>query len=285
MRDTSAQKQIIRFLKDVEQSPIDIGRDKELSMLKRQALAGKGGREEVRYGDKMLYEEAFHGQKYDLVLVGKWFSITTVQTPLHFSRRDVPKNGAHTVDQLLEFATLLDIEKKYDFSLEVPSIAPQLSDGTLIQIEQPYVLFNLGASIPEKYWTAKGFSEVGEWCNARGYSVALLGTGEERALADRIVIPRSLDLVPEEGINLGLDSFVNLARGASAIVSGDTGLLHLADASGALGIGLYGPTSPKEYAPYHNREGVVSTYHADRQMESIPASSVIALLEKQLPHV
>jgi heptosyltransferase III len=283
LRKNSGPARMLELVNGVERSPIDAAPDKELSALRRKALAGSTGWQEVRMWDKRLYEEAFAGQHYDLVIIGKRFTISTVNSPKQISMMDLTKDDSHNVDALLGLAKLLNIEQKYDFSVNVVPSSPCLLDTSPILVEKPYVLLNLGASIPEKYWTAKGFSEVGEWCNTQGYAAVLLGSGDERALADRIVIPHMRDLVPQHGINLGLESFVNLARGAAAIVSGDTGLLHLADAVGALGIGLYGPTSPEQYAPYHNKKGVVSTYHTDRRMESISASAVIEILEMQLP--
>jgi len=47
-------------------------------------------------------------------------------------------------------------------------------------------------------------------------------------------------------------------------------------------IGLFGPTRPSKFAPYNNRELVVSTNHTTRLMKDIQQEEVISKLERIL---
>ena len=51
---------------------------------------------------------------------------------------------------------------------------------------------------------------------------------------------------------------VALARGASLMVSGDTGPTHIAAAVGTPVVGLYGPTRPSRNGPWSDRDVTVS---------------------------
>jgi heptosyltransferase III len=273
---------MLSLIRGVHQSPVEVQTTSELGRLRKEVMATGNGWEQVIAQDKKFYEEAFADRSYDLVLVGRYLTIDTLETPKQISLCQVSKEPKHSVDSLLELGQLAGVPPVYDFSLEVALETPKLTDGTPIQPTRPYVLLNLATSNEAKSWTSEGFTGVGTWCRQQGYDVLLLGTHRERAIANAVSIPGALDLIPQQGINLSLHDFANLAREASVIVSGDTGLLHIADAMGAFAVGLYGPTSPVKYAPYHNKAFAISRNETDRQMASIRASDVIGVLEKQL---
>jgi len=73
-----------------------------------------------------------------------------------------------------------------------------------------------------------------------------------------------------------------MAKNSRAVIGPDTGLTHLADASGTKVIGLYGPTRPYKFAPYHNQDLVISTNNTTGFMRDIKSKEVISKLENLL---
>jgi len=63
-----------------------------------------------------------------------------------------------------------------------------------------------------------------------------------------------------------LGQLMALLKNATALVAGDTGTLHLADALGARVVAIFGPTDPARNGPYRRSgivlrwEGAVTTY-------------------------
>jgi heptosyltransferase I len=55
---------------------------------------------------------------------------------------------------------------------------------------------------------------------------------------------------------------VALIRGATVMISSDTGPIHLAAAAGTPIVGIYGPTSPKRNGPWSGADINVSRYSA-----------------------
>ena len=86
-------------------------------------------------------------------------------------------------------------------------------------------------------------------------SVVLWGPGE-RELAQAVVAGAhdSAVMTPETSIA----DVVALCRGASVIVSGDTGPTHIAAAVGTPIVGIYGPTRPERNGPWRPEDVTVS---------------------------
>jgi len=69
---------------------------------------------------------------------------------------------------------------------------------------------------------------------------------------------------------------------AEAVIGGDTGPLHLADALGTKVVGLYGPTDPRRNGPYGQPEHVIDRFRATKSMESISVEEVMKTLGRVL---
>lgn len=107
-------------------------------------------------------------------------------------------------------------------------------------VERDTLALAPGAAWQPKRWSLDGFAEVGrQWS---GPVVALGGPGEE-ALVSALVaqIPGAIG-VCEGGFQRTLDWLTR----TQVMVSGDSGLMHLAGATGAKVVGLFGPTHPED---------------------------------------
>lgn len=73
-----------------------------------------------------------------------------------------------------------------------------------------------------------------------------------------------------------------ILQNAEAVIGGDTGPLHLADALGTKVVGLYGPTDPRRNGPYGQPDHVIDRFRATKSMESISVEEVMKTLERVL---
>jgi heptosyltransferase II len=110
---------------------------------------------------------------------------------------------------------------------------------------QPAVALAPGAVGPAKRWTTEGYAALTRRLLADGFAVWVLGGPGEKAAAQAIVgDTQARDLT---GTDLR-EAILGLAA-ATAAVSNDSGLLHVAAAAGTPTVGIFGPTSPWHWAP------------------------------------
>jgi heptosyltransferase II len=111
--------------------------------------------------------------------------------------------------------------------------------------DRPAVALAPGAVGPSKRWPAAAYAALTRHLAADGVAVWVLGGPDEKPLATEIIgATPARDLT---GPDLR-DAILALAS-ASAAVSNDSGLLHVAAALGTPAVGIFGPTSPWHWAP------------------------------------
>jgi ADP-heptose:LPS heptosyltransferase len=106
-----------------------------------------------------------------------------------------------------------------------------------------------------KQWRAERFAELALRLTAQGSAfagsrVAVLASGHERGQAEpllaRIPHERRIDLVGR----VDLLTAAAVLRRCAMFVGNDTGLMHIAAASGTPTLGLFGPSPAAQYAPW-----------------------------------
>jgi heptosyltransferase-2 len=120
---------------------------------------------------------------------------------------------------------------------------------------RPAVALCPGAVGPSKRWTTEGYRDVAQRLVADGMTVWVLGGLGERELAQAIAQglgPWVRDLTSND-----LRNAILALAAAQAVVSNDSGLLHVAAALGTPAIGIFGPTSPWHWAPLNPIAGVI----------------------------
>jgi heptosyltransferase-1 len=150
-----------------------------------------------------------------------------------------------------------------DLSAEFPFVAravPSGSNGRL-HPDGRYALLNPGAAWPNKRWPPDRLAQVAIALRDRHALASVVVWGpEERDLAEQVVglAGGAARLAPETSIAEMFD----LVRGATLMVSGDTGPTHIGAAVGTPIVGIYGPTRPERNGPWRAGDVVVS--RADR---------------------
>jgi lipopolysaccharide heptosyltransferase I len=171
-----------------------------------------------------------------------------------------PGEKTHVVRLNLGFLERLGIEAaEPEFPIEIPdsAVAREIAD----RAGGRYALLNPGAAWPNKRWPPDRFAAAARHLRDKHglLSVALWGPGEE-ALAQAIVAGSAgaAHMSPKTSVH----DLAALARGASIMVSGDTGPMHLAAAVGTPIVGIYGPTWPARNGPWRTGDLVVSRAEA-----------------------
>jgi ADP-heptose:LPS heptosyltransferase len=100
-----------------------------------------------------------------------------------------------------------------------------------------------------KRWKPERYAELARWINEElgGHAVMFGGT-EEKALAEQIATTAGVPIVDFCG-KAGIEELAWLLQMCTALVTNDTGVMHLAAAVGTPVVALFGPTSPLGFAP------------------------------------
>lgn len=118
-----------------------------------------------------------------------------------------------------------------------------------------YVTIFPGASIKERQWGADNFSEVASKLESVGLNVVIVGGKEDIAQGDRI-------LSSAKGINLAGKTTISvtaaLIAGSKFLLSGDSGVLHLAVGLGIPTVSLFGPGIALKWAPKGEQHEVLT---------------------------
>ncbi len=135
-----------------------------------------------------------------------------------------------------------------DLRLRMPAV-PSENPGV--------VVVHPGAAYPARRWPADRYAMVAADLVRLGCRVVLTGSPAERDLADRV---RRLAGLPADSCLAGRTTLAELAAlvaAARLVVSGDTGVGHLASAYGTSSVLLFGPTPPDLWGPPRDGPHVV----------------------------
>ncbi|WP_338483522.1 glycosyltransferase family 9 protein [Streptomyces sp. SCSIO 75703] len=111
------------------------------------------------------------------------------------------------------------------------------------------VVLHPGAGAPARCWPVERYAAVAEVLRARGRRVVVTGGADEADLVARLAKLARLPDTDVFGGGLPLDRLAALVADAGAVVSGDTGLAHLAAAHAAPSVTLFGPVPPSRWGP------------------------------------
>jgi ADP-heptose:LPS heptosyltransferase len=136
------------------------------------------------------------------------------------------------------------------------------ADPTAIQLIRPAqlpavsdaVIVHPGANAEARRWPVSRFGTVAHALARAGHSVCITGSTVERERC--LAVARSAGLsrdwvlagsIDRGGLDLG--GLAALVAGARLVISGDTGIAHLASAYATPSVVLFGPTSPERWGP------------------------------------
>jgi len=151
---------------------------------------------------------------------------------------------------------------------DIAAVSRTISRHGLVRGE--FLLIFPGSGSPRKNWPARNFAALARRINSPTKPLIVLGPAEtaiEPLFRARFVTLSGLELGEVAGL-------AHLARG---FVGNDSGVSHLAAASGATGVVLFGPTDPGRWRPL----GHVDVVRRE-PLENLPLEEVAAKLRSSL---
>jgi heptosyltransferase II len=169
-----------------------------------------------------------------------------VLNDLRFDKRRLPRMVDECASLALPAGAALPAEWPAP-ELKVPAadVAAWRSQQGLAADSRPAVALAPGAVGPAKRWPAAAYAALSQKLLADGFAVWVLGGPGEKALAAEIVG----DTAARDLTATDLRQAILALAAAVAVVSNDSGLLHVAAALGTPTVGIFGPTSPWHWAP------------------------------------
>jgi heptosyltransferase III len=162
-------------------------------------------------------------------------------------------DAVHELENYRRLARLLGVESQSEPRIRAPGAlaAERLPPS-------PYAVFHLwptGVRSELKEWPWDRWRELARQLSARGLTVVLTGSSADAPRTSEFVAA-SGDLAPrlvDAAGKYDLAEVVDLLSGSRYVVSVNTGVMHLAAASGAPTVGLNGPTSERRWGPRGER--------------------------------
>jgi ADP-heptose:LPS heptosyltransferase len=158
--------------------------------------------------------------------------------------------NAYESDIFLNLMNPLCVYSKRDegnISLKIPLESANSVAQSLQQLHSvTFVVFFPGSSISEKRWGVERFRGVAELLSSIGIKIVVVGGKEE--------YPHG-EVITDGGLGLNLAGLTSLSETAavikksSVVVSGDSGVLHIAAGLDVPTVSLFGPGSAKKWAP------------------------------------
>jgi hypothetical protein len=125
--------------------------------------------------------------------------------------------------------------------------------------DERVVAMQLGASRAIRQWPSASFVALGRALAAAGFRIVVIGGGGDRPLGDAVAGEIGAAAVNTCG-RTGIGELGAVLARAAALVTGDTGPMHMAVAVGTPVVGLFfGPASPFDTGPYGEDHLVLHT--------------------------
>ena len=214
----------------------------------------------------MEVKKAIRSQRFDLVLdLQRILKSTTLCMLAKSSRRigfdrkrckemtwlfpfeRIPESdpSAHMLLQYLEFSAYLGVKKDAPITWEI-SASPNRPDI----LPDNYVVLNVGATKPANRWTVQGFASLADSiADEVSASCVITGGKEDQEMARQIESMSTARLLNLTG-RTTIEELTNILQHARAVVTCDTGPMHLAVALGKEVIALFGPSDPRRTGPF-----------------------------------
>lgn len=200
---------------------------------------------------------------------------------LPFERITASDPNAHMVHQYLEFAHHLGIPSQpVEWRIRKGGDKPSGLPDT-------YVVLNVGATKPANRWSVEGFARLAQMVRRQhGMPCVLTGGPEDAPMAERI------QSIANGGIHnlvgkTSLPELIDVIDAATAVVTCDTGPMHLATALGKRVIALFGPSDHRRTGPFRGKviQANIACAPCNRKecskplcMEAIQPQHVLAIL-------
>lgn len=165
-------------------------------------------------------------------------------------RVTAPPQPVHAVRRYLALAAAVDaLEPVWDFSIAVSAEDRARAAALLADLPRPRVILHPAARWRTKLWATEGWRSLAAALVAEGAGVLVTGAAADAPLAEAILSGLGPSARSAAG-RASLKALAALLGEVDAVVSVDSGPMHLAAAVGAPLVALFGPTDPRRTGPF-----------------------------------
>jgi heptosyltransferase-1 len=156
-----------------------------------------------------------------------------------------PKN--HMLLQYLEFADYLGVrDTEITWGIHPDGPLPEM-------LPAEFVVLNIGATKPANRWTPAGFGALARLIEDRlRLRCVLTGGKEDRDMAEHIVAAAGQGVVNRVGVT-SIPELIRIMGATRAVVTCDTGPMHLAVALNKKVVALFGPSDHRRTGPFRGK--------------------------------
>lgn len=174
-----------------------------------------------------------------------------------------------------------------EIEVPAPDIESWLTRNGLRRSGRPVVALAPGAVGPGKAWPVQSYAELARDLAEHGADVWVLGGPAEKTIATQIVATGGASVSDLTGNDLR-NAIVALAA-ADLAVTNDSGLMHISAAIGTPTVAIFGPTSPRLWAPLNPLAAVLEPSGSfanikDRSTSGVTVERVLEAARENLPH-
>lgn len=151
------------------------------------------------------------------------------------------------------------------------------ADGHLVQPGS--TIIHPGAKSPQRRWPTDRYAAVARALADAGHQVAVTGSPAEKPLADTVA---DLAGLPPSAVLAGRTDIADLAGlvcQARLVISGDTGIAHLATAYATPSVTLFGPLPPSRWGPPPWRPQHRALWHPSTESFDGPVHPALAAID------
>jgi lipopolysaccharide heptosyltransferase II len=219
----------------------------------------------ARYTHLLDLHDSARTRALRILVPGRWSTYPKhrlARTILIHGKRNFYRDTRPVAERYFDAARHLDVVPDAgppDFFLAPEAereVAEWFGGGTLLP-DRPTVAIAPGAAHATKRWPVEHWRQLVQRVATRGLQVVVVGSAEDAAVAAAIAQGSGSGLANVAG-RFGLQGTGALLRRSAAVVSGDTGVMHMATAVGTPVIALFGPTVRAfGFFPYTDRAQVL----------------------------
>ncbi|MGN1394344.1 MAG: glycosyltransferase family 9 protein [Succinivibrionaceae bacterium] len=177
-------------------------------------------------------------------------------------------NSPHVIDGFIEFVKpychqIKNNENSYVYDIDIPLSAEESSKYNYL-FKNKTIAISPCSSKEYKDWSIIGYVEIIKYIQNKGFDIILIGGSSKR---EEIVGQRIIENFKDSNVKITnligkttLKELVGVIKQATALISPDSGPVHIANAVHTPVISLYAYHDPKRVGPYNFQRFVVSIY-------------------------
>ncbi|WP_305784411.1 glycosyltransferase family 9 protein [Symbioplanes lichenis] len=142
--------------------------------------------------------------------------------------------------------------------------SPDDTDLAVPRVAVPHgvTIIHPGAKSPSRRWPVSRYATVARALASSGHKVVVTGSAAERDIASAVAAAAGLG--ESAVLDTGLAELAGLVAHARLLISGDTGIAHLATAYRTPSVTLFGPMPPARWGPPPDRPQHQVIWHGTR---------------------